>query len=87
MCSPSSRSQQLSEEEMFSKEAFYGRCIHNPSIRDRLPILTRSLSMTRKVQGRTITLYMCSQVFSSTSGTWTMNASSILMRQSPSILW
>jgi len=33
---------------MLSKEAFFGRCMHNPSIRDRLPILTRSLSMNRK---------------------------------------
>jgi len=55
------RSQQLTEEEMLSKEAFFGRCMHNPSIRDRLPILTRSLSMNRKVEPSTVhRVYDCS---------------------------
>ena len=45
-----SRSQQLANEEAISREAFFERCMHNPSMRDRLPILTRSLDMNRKVR-------------------------------------
>jgi len=67
----SSRSQQLTEEEMLSKEAFFGRCMHNPSIRDRLPILTRSLSMNRKVEPSTVNhVYDCSAHTTRACGKW-----------------
>ena len=44
-----SLSEQLMKEEKISKETFYQRYIHNPTIRDRLPILTRTLDLNRKV--------------------------------------
>ena len=44
-----SKAQLLAEEETISKETFYDRCMLDPSIRDRLPILTRSLDLNRKV--------------------------------------
>ena len=44
-----SRAQRLAEEAALSKETFFERCAHNPHLRDRLPILTRNLDMTRKV--------------------------------------
>ena len=44
-----SRAQRLAEEAALSKETFFERCAHNPHLRDRLPILTRNLDMTKKV--------------------------------------
>ena len=49
ICCLRSRAQQLAEEENLSKGTFFERCMHDPSIRDRLPILTRSLDLNRKV--------------------------------------
>ena len=39
----------MDEEESLSKESFFARCLHNPAIRDRYPILTRHLERNRKV--------------------------------------
>lgn len=41
--------EQLKKEEKLSMDGFYQRCMHNPSIKDRLPILKRTLSLNRKV--------------------------------------
>jgi len=43
---------QYSMEEQLTKDAFYQSCVHNPTIRDRLPILTRTLEHNRKVGQR-----------------------------------
>lgn len=39
----------LAEEETMAKDIFMERCMHNPSLRDRLPILTHSLAHKKKV--------------------------------------
>ena len=44
-----SQLQQLAEEEAMSKDVFLERCMHNPMLRDRMPLLTHSLAH-RKVQ-------------------------------------
>ena len=41
---------QLEEEESSTKETFLERCIHNPSLRDRYPILTRNFETKKKVR-------------------------------------
>ena len=41
--------QQVIDEETSSKDAFLERCLHNPSIRDRFPILSHSYENRKKV--------------------------------------
>lgn len=57
------RAEQLTQEENLSKETFFERCMHDPSIRDRLPILTRSLDLNRKVCAGILADNIHSQVF------------------------
>ena len=40
---------QLMEEESSSKDTFMERCLHNPSVRDRFPILSHTYQNRKKV--------------------------------------